>query len=105
MNSFGLEEKHLKIIKDAFRRFKLENQNLKVWIFGSRSTGTHKPFSDIDLLIEAAPAMTSSQQSEISSALEESNLPFKVDIVLLENLYPPYAPKIQTEKKLLFSLS
>ena len=61
-----------------------------------------RTFTDIDLLLEAAPPIDFSTQAKLAHELEESNLPFKVDLIPLEQLYLPYAQQIQSEKKLLF---
>jgi len=102
MIRFGLEPRHLEILEKCFRKNLLPNQSMKVWIFGSRATGKNKPFSDIDLLLESTPAIHHSQAAQMADDLEESNLPFKVDLVPLEQLYPPYAPQIHREKVELF---
>lgn len=104
MSSFGLEKEHRDLMEAICLKVLQKRQSLKVWIFGSRATHTHKPFSDVDLLLESVPPLTLMQLSQLTEELEESNLPFKVDLVATENLYPPYAAKIDLEKKLLFDL-
>ena len=52
----------------------------KVWLFGSRATGKAKPFSDVDLLIDLNAPAPLSLLAKLSTAFEESKLPFKVDI-------------------------
>jgi predicted nucleotidyltransferase len=51
-----------------------------VWAFGSRTRGTSQPWSDLDLV-----AFTRAEQrprvSLLKEALEESNLPFRVDLL------------------------
>ncbi len=99
---FGLEPRHLEILERIFSNHLSPGQVLLVWIFGSRATGKNRPFSDIDLLLEATPPIDFSTQAKLAHELEESNLPFKVDLIPLEQLYLPYAQQIQSEKKLLF---
>ena len=53
----------------------------EVWAFGSRATGTCKPFSDLDLAILASHPLPMSTIADLADAFSESDLPYKVDIV------------------------
>ncbi len=68
-----------------------------VWIFGSRARGQFHPYSDLDVLI-VAPHLPQSLLLDIKEKLEESNLPFKVDIVLEENLAKSYRDQVMRER-------
>ena len=69
-----LEERHLKIIKTILKRYPYT-----FFAFGSRVHGTQKPFSDLDICVqEDLPDLT---KSYLQMDFEESNLPFKVDLV------------------------
>jgi len=52
---------------------------LQVWAYGSRVIGTARPLSDLDLVVFTAPEQTPAI-SDLKEALEESNLPFVVDL-------------------------
>jgi uncharacterized protein len=52
-----------------------------VWVFGSRLTATHKPFSDLDLCLWGEEPLDFSQLVALEEAFSESSLPFKVDVV------------------------
>ncbi len=52
-----------------------------VLAFGSRVTGRAKPFSDLDLVIDAAHPLSLSCTADLTEAFTESDLPFRVDIV------------------------
>ena len=52
-----------------------------VWVFGSRATGTAKKFSDLDLAIIGDQPLSLHTQATLSDDFDDSNLPFKVDIV------------------------
>lgn len=52
----------------------------RVRVFGSRAHGTAKPFSDLDLLV-LGPALDASLRGTLEEAFDESDLPFRVDIV------------------------
>lgn len=102
MNSFGLSEEHDQFLKNLFTKH-LGNLKGKIWIFGSRATGTFQKYSDIDLLIDC-PQLTAQLLSKISEELEESSFPYKVDLVDLRKLAPEYAAGVQAEKRLFHSL-
>lgn len=53
----------------------------KVWAFGSRVTGTYKPYSDLDLALVGDEPISIQTRAALSDALSESALPYKVDIV------------------------
>lgn len=70
----------------------LIQEGARVWLFGSRARGDHRKFSDIDLLFELpnGDALRPSLLSEIRESLEESTLPYKVDLVPLSELAEAY---------------
>lgn len=53
----------------------------EIWIFGSRATGSHKPFSDVDICVKSSAILPDHKMSELKHAFQESNLPFKVDLI------------------------
>jgi len=53
----------------------------KVWAFGSRVTGTHKPYSDLDIALVGDESISIETRAALVEALSESALPYKVDIV------------------------
>jgi predicted nucleotidyltransferase len=69
-----LEERHLKIIKEI-----LSQAPIKFYAFGSRVKGNHQKFSDLDLCFKdpVDPKII----RDIKFAFEDSNLPFKVDVL------------------------
>ena len=79
-------------------------QTVQVWLFGSRALGSHKKFSDVDLLLEASPPFTDKQRFEIQDAFEESELPYKVDLVMLEDLAEAFRPQIEATRIVLGNL-
>lgn len=59
----------------------------EVYVFGSRARGDAKPFSDLDLAIDdQGKPFPLSIQAAIAYDFEESDLPFKVDIVDLNSI-------------------
>ena len=53
----------------------------KVWVFGSRATGRARRYSDLDLAIDAGRPLTSDEAGALREAFEESDLPYRVDLV------------------------
>lgn len=72
----------------------------RVWAFGSRATGRRvKRFSDLDLLIEG-DNLSIREAALLDEALDESRLPFKVDVVQAATLMPEFFARIQPERVL-----
>ncbi|MDA2935675.1 nucleotidyltransferase domain-containing protein [Patescibacteria group bacterium AH-259-L05] len=69
-----------KTIKKIIFQF-LDPKVHKVFIFGSRATGKAKKYSDYDIGIWSKKPIPSSTKILIEEALEESDLPYNVDIV------------------------
>ena len=69
-----LDPKHLAIVQAILKKYPYS-----FYVFGSRVKGTSHKFSDLDLLyFEEIPPKVLSQLEE---EFEESDLPFKVDLV------------------------
>ncbi len=60
------------------------------FIFGSRSTNSHQKYSDIDLGITGNTPLNSTTFFAIESALENSNLPYRVDLVDFTKVSPRF---------------
>jgi len=69
----------------------------RVWAFGSRATGQRvKRFSDLDLAIDGEP-LPLNEAALLDEALDESRLPFKVDIAEWATLTPEFRARIEPE--------
>ncbi len=88
-----LSEKHLSIIRGLLHTY---IPNTLVWAFGSRVKFTAKPSSDLDLV-----AFIGKEQqirfSELKEALDESNVPFRVDLHSWDDLPDNFKRTIETE--------
>lgn len=69
-----------KQIKEIIFRF-LDPEKHQVFIFGSRALDRAKRYSDYDIGIWGKKSVPSVKKVLIEEALEESDLPYKVDIV------------------------
>ncbi len=68
--------------------------DVAVWAFGSRVKGNARTTSDLDLVVFAK----SSQKPQVfalQEALEESNLPFKVDLLIWDDIPENFKANIQ----------
>ena len=90
-----IEPNHLKIVREILKPFHQE-----FYVFGSRSKGTQRPLSDLDIVSKIP--VTKLQFSQINEQLEESNLPYKVDLVLWSDLEDAFKENIQKDLKPLF---
>lgn len=53
----------------------------RVFLFGSRTSPRHHPYSDIDIGLEGTDRVPLDVMAQLVEALEESDLPVKVDVV------------------------
>lgn len=74
-----IQPAHLSIVKEILRKHLPTGAT--VWIFGSRAGGRIKKFSDLDLVIDAEKPLSSKIFADLEYDFEESDLPYKVDIV------------------------
>lgn len=81
-----LAERHVESIRGILRT---HLPDARVFLVGSRARGTAKPFSDVDLLIEDPPALEPIVRARLRVAFEESNLPYKVDLLEWSSVSPP----------------
>lgn len=54
-----------------------------VYLFGSRASGTASDYSDVDIAIEAKGPLPPAFFSDLVEELEESTVPYRVDVVNL----------------------
>jgi predicted nucleotidyltransferase len=69
---------HLTTVRAILRRHVPERE---VWVFGSRATGTAKEYSDLDLAVIGDIPLDLGQLALLENDFDESELPFKVDVV------------------------
>lgn len=54
---------------------------VEVWAFGSRTKGTAKPHSDLDLVVINQEPLDLQLQAALVDAFSESDLPWRVDVL------------------------
>jgi len=87
MTRFGLTAEHEQLLTDIVIA-PLSKQGASIFVFGSRARGDYKKFSDLDIVVEGV--VPASLISGIRESLEESSLPFRVDIVQIHELADSY---------------
>jgi predicted nucleotidyltransferase len=65
-----------------------------VWAFGSRVNGKARPASDLDLVIFSRPEQKS-RVFALQEALEESALPFRVDLLIWDEIPESFKTNIR----------
>jgi Predicted nucleotidyltransferases len=56
-------------------------QGSRFFLFGSRSRGEHRAFSDVDTLVRGPEPIPFELLAVVESELEESSLPISVDLI------------------------
>lgn len=79
----GLKPNQAQIVFDICKQELPFNE---VWVFGSRAGFNYKPHSDLDLAIIDPPSVSEEARSRLECAFEESDLPFRVDLVVWSEL-------------------
>ena len=66
------------------------------WVYGSRVKWTSRPQSDLDLVVFATPEQWR-QVGDLREAFEESNLPFRVDLFVWDDVPESFRNQITTD--------
>lgn len=94
--NFGLSDKDWNILETVAIN-PLKSAGGQVWIFGSRARGSHREFSDVDLLYSLKNP-TTGLLGKIAMELEESNLAVKVDLVAESELASSYRDNVMRDR-------
>ena len=73
-----------------------------VWIYGSRAKWTARPQSDLDLVVFATPEQNG-RIGALREAFEESDLPFRVDLFVWDEVPDEFRRQIQAEHVVLLA--
>ena len=69
----------------------------KIYAFGSRAKGNAHKYSDVDLLIDGPIPLSLQKLAELETLLDESDLPFRVDIVDARRSDPAFLAAIKAD--------
>lgn len=94
---FGLQEQDRAFLEKSLIQ-PLREAGAHVWVFGSRARGDHRPFSDLDVLVEWSSPNARNSLAAFRELLEESLLPIKVDLVELQDLAHSYRANALRER-------
>lgn len=72
--------------------------SVRVWVFGSRVTGRARRYSDLDLSIDAGRPLTVDESARLREAFEESDLPYRVDIIDWQTIGEDFRRLIAAER-------
>ena len=92
-----VKERYKKQIIQAIEKFL---PNCKIYLFGSRATGSHMPTSDIDIAIDNSKPIKLSVMLELEEFIEDLPIPFEFDIVDLNNAPKDLKKEILKERVL-----
>jgi predicted nucleotidyltransferase len=73
----------------------------RVHVFGSRAGSLARPASDLDLAIDISRPLSLDEHAALNEGFEESDLPYKVDIIDLHSVSSQFKSLIAGGAKLL----
>ena len=76
--------------------FKRYLPDVTVWAYGSRVKGISRPVSDLDLVVFSQPEHAG-QISLLKEAMDESSLPFRVDLFVWDEVPENFRRNIEQE--------
>ncbi len=88
-----LSEKHRAMVQNLLARYL---SGVEAWVYGSRARGTAKPWSDLDLVVFAGPGQKNAV-AELREAFEESDLPFRVDLFVWDEIPETFKENIRKQ--------
>ena len=83
---------HLALVRDILAT---HVPDATVRVFGSRTDGTARPHSDLDLAIDAGRPLDLGTLAHLEEAFQESDLPFRVDVVDWQRVSGPFRERIR----------
>ena len=96
----ALKPEHIRSLRCILRAH-LCHAPCRVFVFGSRTGPGYRPASDIDLLLDSEVDIPLSTLARLKGAFEESDLPFRVDVVLRSALSSTFYQRIRKDLTLL----
>jgi nucleotidyltransferase substrate binding protein (TIGR01987 family) len=92
-----IDEKHLDLIKSIIKGI-TEFDNCPIYLYGSRIQGKSVKYSDVDIAIDYnGKSLPDTIKLKLSSLMENSLLPYTVDIIDINTISPVFKTKIESE--------
>lgn len=87
-------------IQKILRKF-LDSKTVRIYVFGSRVGDRSRKDSDLDLLLHGPSAISYSILAQIKEAFEESDIPYKIDVLDYFTISDRFRKKIENQKRIL----
>ena len=97
----NVSPEQLKIVLEILQK---HSPDCEVRVFGSRFTGTPKTYSDLDLAVVGERKLEWRQLAELKDAFEDSNLPFRVDLLDWHAISPEFKKIIEQGYEIIYPL-
>ena len=94
--SVDMRPQDLKIVRDILRVHL--PATAQAFVFGSRATGRTKRSSDLDLAIDLGRALTRKESADLADAFDDSDLPYRVDVVDLNEVSESFKAIIERDR-------
>jgi len=91
-----LEPEHLVEVQSILRAHL--PVHTQVWVFGSRATGKAHRGSDLDLAIDLGQPLPRETESALQFAFEDSNLPWKVNLVDMQRIQGIFRRNVERDR-------
>lgn len=75
----------------------LQPYAVRVYLFGSYARGDQRPTSDVDIALEPLDALPTGLVSRLREAVEESDIPYEVEIVDLSEADDRFRARVLSE--------
>jgi predicted nucleotidyltransferase len=72
----------------------LRDRDVAVYLFGSHAAGTPRRYSDVDVAVDAKAPIPAGVWAALSEALEDSTVPWHVDLVDLSQVDPEFRRRV-----------
>ena len=99
LKNIDLTAKQRKSIKDLLRQ---HLPGVEAWAYGSRAKFSSRPNSDLDMVVFATPEQKG-YVANLAEAFEESDLPFRVDLFIWDEVPERFHKNIQRKRMVLQS--
>jgi uncharacterized protein len=86
--------KHLQVVRQLLLK-RLHGYNAKIYLFGSMARGEFRRTSDIDVAVLPTGSLPDGVLSEIRDELENSRVPYRVELIDLGKVSPGFAAHVQ----------
>lgn len=90
-----IKPEHLKIVQSILKTHL--SASVQVFVFGSRAKHCARTYSDLDLLLRANTSLSMQSLANLAFDFEESDLPYKVDLVDWMSASEAFRNKIDSE--------